>query len=429
MTIDVCVIGGGTAANFAVAHCLQHHPNVSVTQIYPSDLPSIRIGESTTPIVRTWLGGIGFSYQRLATAGLATEKLGLKFDGWGVATDSFSHLFLPGNSAALHISATQTADFLIANKSFERIDDYVASKAEIGGKVILKMRSSLTREFDFVIHATGFPDTLEGVLQFPDVPNNRALLLRTDQDDDTQFTLCKAARHGWIFSIPLHGETSFGYIHNTSFAKDEELKSELEQLALGSGAIPVEPMRRLSFPSFCRERFVHGREAWIGNCASFLEPLEATAIGVSIWQLEKISSVLSNQDFATSSRRQEELNQQFRSLVTSIYYFLLLHYSMGSKHQTPYWRSTSSTFWRIMLTEKRDLAAQNLPDFLRASTELNAEVIQRMRCGSADRDDIAEISALGSFGGFNAASFRQIVDGLGLSEELRLQRVIQVSPN
>ena len=100
------------------------------------------------------------------------------------------------------------------------------------------------------------------------------------------------------------------------------------------------------FPNFIRRACFRGRVFAIGNAASFLEPLEATAITTTLYQLNLvetwIASMLLDQD--PTDQLPGLISERVHAFVRRVGYFVSWHYAMGSPYETPFWKAAEDCF-------------------------------------------------------------------------------------
>ncbi len=92
----IAVIGGGTAGFIAAAHVTRSLPEAELLHVFDSSIPTIGVGEGTTPRFPVWLEEVtGLGFSDLAERCGATLKNGTRFDGWGVHGSEFVNRFQP----------------------------------------------------------------------------------------------------------------------------------------------------------------------------------------------------------------------------------------------------------------------------------------------------------------------------------------------
>ena len=172
---------------------------------------------------------------------------------------------------------------------------------------------------------------------------------------DLAITRAIARPLGWIFCIPLSNETSFGYVYNSQLSTQAEASqdfaaflNENQVMQTGSSSNDGSSFRKLSFPNFVRRKIFDGKVLHIGNCASFLEPLEATAIGVITLQLHLLLHwrKLLNQDMPIE-QAVDQINRIHEDTLLKISIFIAWHYAAGSKYDTPFWQLAADRFQQV----------------------------------------------------------------------------------
>jgi tryptophan halogenase len=159
-------------------------------------------------------------------------------------------------------------------------------------------------------------------------------------------TRATARSAGWQWRIPLQHRTGNGYVFCDAFQSEDAALAEL--LATLDGKATGDP-RMLRFVAGYRRR------QWVGNCISlglasgFLEPLESTSIHLVQAGLAKLLALFPHGDADASLA--ERYNAEMAALYEGIRDFLLAHYVLTERGDTPFWRS------------RREVA---LPDTLKA---------------------------------------------------------------
>jgi tryptophan halogenase len=201
-----------------------------------------------------------------------------------------------------------------------------------------------------------------------------------------------------VFIIPLQNRTSYGYVYNAKLNDPEEITADLRAMMEAEGAPPIGSPKHLRFPNFVRKRALEGRIFRFGNSFSFIEPLEATAIGlhtVNIAQALHFPMGRWTKRFQrlpfTSSYEKNKLVKDvqllnrwlFReSLRASV--FVAWHYSQGSKYQTPFWKNAKRAFEEGATTfPEPDLWAEMM-DYIEAAKDFSSveQFVQRMKADS-----------------------------------------------
>jgi tryptophan halogenase len=194
---------------------------------------------------------------------------------------------------------------------------------------------------DFFIDCSGFRGLLiEGVFNagFDDwshwLPNNRAAAVPCERvEDPTPFTRSTARESGWQWRIPLQHRTGNGYVFCDSYISEDEASQLLLQRLDG---------KPLADPKILRFTAGKRRLGWIKNClavglsSGFLEPLESTSIHLiqvaimklfEFFPLREVNPVLIDM-----------YNREMDQLYDHVRDFIIAHYKVTDRDDTPYWR-------------------------------------------------------------------------------------------
>ena len=150
---------------------------------------------------------------------------------------------------------------------------------------------------DFYIDCTGFKKLLISKLGAKWVsykkylPMNEAIAFATkDTKEYPPYTLANAMKAGWMWRIPTQGRWGNGYVFNNKYINAKEAQKECEKY-LGHS---IKVAKNIKFEAGVLDK------VWIGNCvaiglsSSFIEPLEASSIGISIQQSFLLMHLITN---------------------------------------------------------------------------------------------------------------------------------------
>ncbi|HJY40547.1 MAG TPA: tryptophan halogenase family protein, partial [Steroidobacteraceae bacterium] len=198
--------------------------------------------------------------------------------------------------------------------------------------------------------------------------NDSAVALQTESVREAwPYTRSIAREAGWQWRIPLQHRVGNGIVYCSRYLPDEQAKQTL--LANVEGKALTEP-RVIKFRPGQR------REHWKKNCISvglasgFIEPLESTSI-----HLIQRSMIRLMQMFPRTSIQQsdiDEFNQQMSSEIEHIRDFIVLHYHVTERQDTPFWRAVRNMSIPESLQHRIDLFRETGRVF-RVPNELFAE--------------------------------------------------------
>ncbi len=255
---------------------------------------------------------------------------------------------------AYHMDAVLLGRFLrelACGRGVERRVDHIES-VQTGERGIesLTLRSGAVLEGDLFIDCTGFRSVLlGGALGEPfesDADHllcNSAVAIQVKHDPERDglppYTSATALSSGWSWDIPLYSRRGTGYVYSRDFLEPEAAEAELRAF-LGDVAIG-EDARHLRFQVGRRRR------TWVKNCIAlglsslFLEPLESTSIFLVEYALASLITHFPDVDISAS--RAASFNQSLNDVYDELRDFLILHYALADRGDTPFWRAAAST--------------------------------------------------------------------------------------
>ncbi|MDN4501166.1 tryptophan 7-halogenase [Alteromonadaceae bacterium BrNp21-10] len=442
------IVGGGTTG--WIAACVlanQFRDQACSIQLIESDqIGTIGVGESTIPPFLELLQSLNIDEVDFIKKTQASFKLGIEFNDWRVKGESYFHPFgsitagmdeysfyqlwlkkqrqnnLPGlqsfsiNSVmaqqqkffmpqqgqtpladsryALHLDATLVAKYLknyaleagVVRTEGKLVDVYQANKHIT--KVTLDNGAEIRG--DFFIDCTGFNalliDKHMGV-KYIDwsqyLPCDRAVVAQTKGPTEiTPNTKASASDAGWIWRIPLQTRVGNGYVYASEYCTDEEAKATL--LAQLDGELLTEP-RVIHFKTGMREQVWQGNCLSLGLASGFIEPLESTAIHLVVRGMVHFMRNLPNKKCQAALRN--EFNRRIRMDYEEIRDFIVLHYCLTQREDTPFWRYCKS----MALPD----SLQHTLDYFKASGSLPEQM-----------DPL-----------FSPVSWRSVCEGMGFSPE------------
>lgn len=394
----IVIAGGGTAGWMAAAALSRTLGKVLDIKLVESDeIGTVGVGEATIPSLVHFHRLLDIDEQEFMAATQATFKLGIAFEGWrqrgedyihsfgmtgtdhwtagfqhfwhkgrerGLAGDygdyclelaaardnRFGHLPNEGLNYAYHLDATRYARYLrrfSEHFGVERIEAKIASvDKDAGGDIAALVLDSGTRiEGDLFLDCTGFRSLLLGQalgVGYEDwsqwLFNDSAIAVQTESvGPAVPYTRSIAHDWGWQWRIPLQHRTGNGIVFSSRYVDDATARAAL--LANVEGRVLTEP-RVIRFTPGQR------KQVWARNCVAlglasgFLEPIESTSIHLIQRALVRLL-----QTFPTDGISQadvDEFNGQADADIRQIRDFIIAHYKVTNRRDTPYWRDASA---------------------------------------------------------------------------------------
>ncbi|WOI54820.1 tryptophan halogenase family protein [Parvularcula sp. LCG005] len=391
----VIIAGGGTAGWMTAAALGKVLGSVLDITLVESDvIGTVGVGEATIPTLLTYNQLLGIDEAMMMKAVGGTFKLGIAFENWtdvdhryvhsfgitgrdhwtagfqqfwgrgramGIAEDfghyclelmagereRFAHLPNLGLNYAYHIDSSAYAAFLRKMAEShgvirrEGMIDHVSRDGETGDLTALTLTDGTVLEGDFFVDCTGFRALLLGEtlgVGYEDwthwLPCDRAIAVQTPSIGPPRpYTRSIAHGAGWRWQIPLQHRTGNGTVFCSRYMSEEEARQKLLD------DIDGEPLNE---PRVIRFRTGSRRQHWSRNCvgiglsSGFIEPLESTSIHLIQRSIMRMMRMFPHGGVSTSDVA--EFNAQTAYEVEHIRDFIILHYHLTNRSDTPFWR-------------------------------------------------------------------------------------------
>lgn len=425
----IVIAGGGTAGWMAAAALSNTLGNaIELTLVESDAIGTIGVGESTIPPIALFNRLLGINEAEFMRATQATFKLGIKFENWKDAGESYFHSF--GSTGKDHWSAgfqhfwlhglTQGHDQSYDDYCLElvaalqgkfahlpndrmnyayQLDSalyaaYLRSRAEadgakrIEGRIVdveldgesgniaaLQLDAGRRIEGDLFVDCTGFRALLiEGALHagFDDwthyLPCDSAIAVQTASvRPPVPYTRAIAHDSGWQWRIPLQHRQGNGIVFCSRYLDSDAALARLLESVEGE---------TLTQPNHIRYTTGVRRKQWHRNCVAvglsggFMEPLESTSIHLIQRAVLRLIRMLPGGPI--SERDIAEFNEQQFADMEQIRDFLILHYKVTERRDSPFWRHCAGLPIPESLEQKIELFRETGRVF-RKNEELFAE--------------------------------------------------------
>lgn len=402
---NILVVGGGSAG-WMTAMVFVRSLGVAgsrITLIESPNIPTIGVGEGTTPLFRRFLKFLQVSEEEFMSACMATYKLGINFPGW-TNSDEFGAYFHPfaargysqfeqqffencdarrrGEPAntdpssffftaemarqgkapvgaqtsdsdkmdyGYHFDTAFMAEFLkkrCLNQGVRHVVDDVTDvvQKENGDISHVVAANAGDLHADLFVDCTGFRRMLlSKVLDSAPVSyesrlyNNSAVVIRTPVPKSGNlppYTESTALDCGWAWRIPLMNKISWGYVYSDNHTSRECAEKELRDHIVEDTS-GIDPLHI---------RLHTGRvtEHWKRNCLAvglsqgFIEPLEATALGLTQFTINRFVTHFARGQYETTYRGHfnDIVNTAFDATIN----YIQMHYKLTTRSDTEYWR-------------------------------------------------------------------------------------------
>ena len=413
---SIAIVGGGTAGWLAASMLARAlGEGTALTVIESPDIGTIGVGEATIPPIIDVLGFLGIDLADFVRQTSATYKLGIRFLDWRVPGHGYWHPFgafgssfnrrpfhhywhqaraggaplrfndfslcaalgdegkfrfpdpkaqgpAAGLRYALHFDAGLVARYLRAyaeRLGVARLDRTVTAATQTAGGHIdeLVFADGSRRRADLYLDCSGFRGLLieqtmkTGYLSWQAVlPCDRAVALPTPvAGRRPPYTQALARAAGWHWRIPLQHRIGNGYVYSSEHLTDEEALEDLKSVA---GEPCAEP-RLLRFTTGRRRLLWNRNCVALGLASGFLEPLESTSIHLVTSGVYHLLEHFPDRDFDQANI--DTYNTRVIEEVEAIRDFIVLHYCLTQRRDSPFWRHCASMQIPAGLRERIEL--------------------------------------------------------------------------
>ncbi len=221
----------------------------------------------------------------------------------------------------------------------------------------LVLENGKEHQADFFIDCSGFRALLiEQTLKtgYEDwrhwLPCDRAVAAPSALTEEPwPFTRAAAQQAGWQWRIPLQHRVGNGHVYSSEFMSDHDAERTLRENI--DGELLADP-RLIKFVTGKRNKFWHKNCLAVGLAGGFMEPLESTSLHLVQVAISKFFSFF---PFQTPTQSDiDEYNAQMDFEFTRIRDFLILHYHVTEREDTPFWRYCKNMSIPDTLQEKID---------------------------------------------------------------------------
>jgi tryptophan halogenase len=416
----VVIAGGGTAGWMAAAALVkQLGPLLDISLIESDEIGTVGVGESTIPTARTFNALLNIDEPAFMRATQATFKLGISFENWGEIGDryihsfgqvgksnwmgGFHHFWLQAKAAgfggelgdycfelkaaladkfsvgegaelnyAYHLDATLYGRFLrqmsegLGVKRIEGKISQVQQNAETGFIEALVMENGDRVEGDLFIDCTGFRGLLiEQTLKagYEDwshwLPTNSALAVQTTSTGPAvPYTRAIAHEAGWRWKIPLQHRVGNGLVYCSDYMSDDKARETL--LGALEGERLIEP-RLIRYVTGRRRKTWHKNCVALGLASGFVEPLESTSIHLIMIGVTRLMQLFPFN--GVNEAVVDRYNQQAVDELEKIRDFIILHYKLTERTDSPFWDHCRTMAVPDSLAQRIELFRQSAQAF------------------------------------------------------------------
>lgn len=433
----VVIVGGGTAGWMTAALLSKLlFRGYEITLVESDEIGIIGVGEATIPGIKDYNQLAGIDLTEMIRATQATFKLGIEFVNWRepgyryihgfgkigtdlmwlhphqlwlklVAMGQAKHFDLyslntlaarqnkfcfpdprnPGSPIghldyAYHFDASLYARFLRGQSEARGVTRTegrvveVRQRAEDGFVEQVVLADGRTVEGDLFVDCSGMRSLLLGQtlgVGYEDwnrwLPCDRALAVPCESVSPlTPCTRSTAHGAGWQWRIPLQHRTGNGHVYSSAHIGDDEAADVL--LANLDGTALADP-RQVRFAPGKRHKAWDKNVVAIGLASGFLEPLESTSIHLIQTGILRLVALFPGRGFNAADIA--EYNRQHNFEFDDVRDFIIAHYKVTNRENTPFWAYVRNMDIPDSLAERLDLFRASARFFVHGKAELFRE--------------------------------------------------------
>ena len=398
---SIVIVGGGSAGWMtAAALSSAIGTGCKITVIESEQIGTVGVGEATIPPIKTFNRMVGIDEADFLRRTKGTFKLGIEFQDWAREGQRYFHPFGPFGKQfdllpihqhwlreralgrarplddysmawamasrkrfnkpasdprslastfdyAYHFDATLYALYLrelSEQRGVQRVEGKIvdaALRGQDGFVTSVRLEDGRDIAGELFIDCSGFRGLLiEELLHtgYDDwsawLPCDRAVAVPSEVDGPAlPYTRSSARAAGWQWRIPLQHRNGNGYVYCSAHLGDDEAAASL------LGHLDGRP---LGEPRFLRFTTGRRKQSWnrnviaLGLASGFLEPLESTSLHMVQSGISRLLALFPDRDF--DPLLAEEYNRLTTHEAERIRDFLILHYKLTARADTPLWR-------------------------------------------------------------------------------------------
>ncbi len=250
-----------------------------------------------------------------------------------------------------HFDATLLGQFLGekaidrgVNRIFGTVTEVVLG--QYGAITAVRLDDDSLLDADFFIDCSGFKSLLmQGALKasyksFNDnLFNNAAVVMPSAISENIPpETRATALSNGWAWKIPLTNRFGNGYVYSSDYITPDKAEQELRQHL---GLLDSDTAAR-----HLQMKVGRVEKHWDKNCLAvglsqgFIEPLEATALALS---LETITRFMKHyENGAYTNKFAETFNKEINAKFDGVRDYIVCHYKVNQRKDNDYWRDNAA---------------------------------------------------------------------------------------
>ena len=357
--MKICIIGGGTTGWMAAAYIEKYLPEVNVTLIESSTIPTIGVGESSLPQLRNFFNDLGIDdktwvsdcngvlkkgSEKICWNGGTVEEDKFKFKFWYNRDNQFDdwlQTYLKGNvnkenlnnelydpdgwqSYAYHLDAEKIPTVL--KKHTKNINH------------IIKTLDDLPNGYDLYLDCTGFNRKFVKNRKFIDLTKKGHILnsawvqafeLKTEPYN---YTKSIALNYGWQFNIHTREKNGAGYVFCSDMCSEKKALEEFLNFNKQYNPYQGSNPRLLRWKSGFLENPWNDNVVALGLAGGFIEPQESNALYLIQYSITSLVKCIKR------GYKSKVYNKIMKNIWLHNSDFLLHLYKLSPRKDTEFWK-------------------------------------------------------------------------------------------
>ncbi len=256
-----------------------------------------------------------------------------------------------GVAYGYHFDATLLGQFLAETGVSRGVKRIIGTATEVvlgpyGAIASLRLDDGSFIDSDVFIDCSGFKSLLmQGALKasyksFSDnLFNNAAVVMPSEISavipPETKST---ALSNGWAWKIPLTNRFGNGYVYSADYLTPDQAETELRRhLGLLDSDVDA---RHLQMKVGRVEKHWEQNCLAVGLSQGFIEPLEATALALSLETITRFMSFYERGEFTNEFA--DAFNKEINAKFDGVRDYIVCHYKVNQRRDTDYWRNNAA---------------------------------------------------------------------------------------
>ena len=248
------------------------------------------------------------------------------------------------DSALLGHFLAEKAENLGVKRVYGHVADAIINND--GNLSAVKLKDGSLIEADFFIDCSGFNSLLMqkalkvNFKSFKDnLLNDSAVVMPSEISQVLPVeTKSTALTNGWAWQIPLRNRFGNGYVYSSDYIDSDQAETELRQ-HLGLLNSDVEA-KHLKMKVGRVEKHWHKNCLGVGLSQGFIEPLEATALGLTFNTISQFIQCF--EEGKGTNKFEDVFNKDINAKFDGIRDYIVCHYKMNQRTDSDYWRDNAA---------------------------------------------------------------------------------------